>query len=66
MHFILCEFKDSLREEEREVNHHDRVREFDADGNEITNENKSEVKTHTIFRLICDVSRMPLRPTLSQ
>ena len=49
MHFILREFKDSLREEEREVNHHGRVREFDADGNEITNENKSEVKTHTIF-----------------
>ena len=27
--------QDTLRDEEREVNHHGRVRKFDADGNEI-------------------------------
>ena len=41
LHLIRPDFKDTLREEEREVNHHGRVRQFDADGNEITNENKS-------------------------
>ena len=34
----LFNAKDSLREEEREVNHHGSVRSFDADGNEILNE----------------------------
>ena len=34
IHIILLDFKDTLREEEREVNHHGRVRKFDADGND--------------------------------
>ena len=37
--------QDTLRDEEREVNHHGRVRKFDADGNEIEEhlETESEV-----------------------
>ena len=49
IHSILPDFKDTLREEERDVNHHGRVRQFDADGNEITDENKAEVFARFIF-----------------
>ena len=33
-----------LRDEGREINHHGRVRKFDADGNEIDEDAENEVK----------------------
>ena len=41
--------KDSLREEEREVNHHGSVRSFDADGNEILKDMETKVIYHITF-----------------
>ena len=44
LHKTVFMFQDMLRDEGREINHHGRVRKFDADGNEIEEGEEDEVR----------------------